>query len=317
MKANFMAQKIADSGFDDWTEDRLPSLEGKTFLITGGNSGIGFEASKMLGQAGATLIIAARNKEKGERAVEELTQSSGGKVHLVSLDLADKSAIYECEKQVRKITTELDGLINNAGLMQTPDQKTKDGFELQFGVNHLGHFLLNGLLFDLVEKASGRIVVVSSIAHKYGRIHWLDPMMEKDYDPSKAYCQSKLANLMYALELDRRLKASGSKVSAYACHPGYSKTSLQSTGPTGFFNLLYKVLNPLMGQDPKQGALPTVLCAAGTKAIPGAYYGPQNFREMRGPVSDAWVEDKALKTDRQKQLWEMSEDLIGYKWDKI
>ena len=312
-----MAQRITDSGFKDWTEERLPNLKGKVYLITGGNSGIGFEAAKMLGEAGASLIIAARNQEKGERAVAKLNETVSGKVHLVSLDLADRASIESCDKQVREITTKLDGLINNAGLMQTPEQKTEDGFEMQFGVNHLGHFLLNGLLFDLVEKASGRIVVVSSIAHKYGRIHWLDPMMDKDYDPSKAYCQSKLANLMYALELNRRLKAADTGVTAYACHPGYSKTSLQSTGPTGFFNLLYKVLNPVMGQDPKQGALPTVLCAAGKEARPGGYYGPQNFREMRGPVSDALVEEKALKKDRQKQLWEMSEELVGFQWDKV
>ena len=312
-----MAQKIAKSGFDNWTEDRLPDLKGKIYLITGGNSGIGFEAARMLGEAGASLIIAARNPQKGERAVTALKGTVAGKVHLVSFDLADIASIKSCNKQVRKITKKLDGLINNAGLMQTPEQKTKDGFELQFGVNHLGHFLLDGLLFDLVEKAAGRIVVVSSIAHKYGRIFWLDPMMTKNYDPTKAYCQSKLANLMYAFELNRRLKTAGSKVTAYACHPGYSNTSLQSTGPSGFFNFLYKFLNPLMGQAPKKGALPTVLCAAGTEAISGAYYGPQNFREMRGPVSDALVEEKALKKDRQKQLWEMSEDLVGFKWDKV
>ncbi len=312
-----MAHKISKSGFDDWTEDQLPDLTGKIYLITGGNSGIGFEAAKMLGQAGADLIIAARNQEKGERACAELKETSANKVHLVSLDLADMRSIKSCDKEVRIITQKLDGLVNNAGLMQTPEQKTKDGFELQFGVNHLGHFLLNGLLFDVVEKASGRIVVISSIAHKYGRIFWPDPMMRKDYDPMKAYCQSKLANLMYALELDRRLKAADSGVSVYACHPGYSRTSLQSTGPSGFFNLLYKILNPILGQAPKQGAMPTVLCAAGIEAVSGGYYGPQKFHETRGRVSDALVEEKALRPDKQAQLWEMSEELVDFDWSNF
>lgn len=312
-----MPKKIMDSGFRDWTPDMLPDLNGKTYLITGGNSGIGFEAARMLGNAGGELLIAARNKEKGKRAVTALATETKAPVHLVPLDLSDLSSVKEAAKHVRTLTGKLDGLINNAGIMQTPPQKTADGFEMQLGTNHLGHFLLNGLLFDLVTKADGRIVTVSSIAHKFGTLFLDDVMMRDNYTPMQAYGQSKLANISYALELDRRLKQAGSKVTSYACHPGYSWTSLQSTGPQGFFNLLYKVMNPLFAQPPAKGAIPTVLCAAGDEAIAGGYYGPQSMSEFRGRVSDAQVSSKAMNRKNAAELWDQSEKLVDFSWDRV
>ena len=312
-----MPKNISKSGFRNWKVSRLPDLSGKTFMITGGNSGIGFEAAKYLGEAGGDLIIAARNPDKAARSIEALKPVVKGSLDHITLDLADLSAVRAAAEETRSKVAKLDALVNNAGIMQTPAQKTKDGFEMQIGTNHLGHFLLNGLLFDLVENASGRIVTVSSIAHKYGRMFLDDLMMTENYSPTYAYGQSKLANMLYAIELDRKLKASGSPVTSYACHPGYSDTSLQSTGPTGFWKGMYKITNALMAQPAAKGAIPTVLCAAGTEAIPGAYYGPTGMGESRGPVSDALVSEKALNEADAKTLWQQSETLVNFSWDQV
>lgn len=309
-----MQQKIKNSGFKDWNPSSLPDLTGKVYFITGGNSGIGFEAAKMLGRAGADVIIGCRNAQKAEKAVQDIKAVSKGEVNSVALDLASLNSVRECAETIKDKHEKLDGLINNAGIMMTPETKTEDGFELQLGTNHLGHFLLAGLLYELVEKASGRIVVVSSIAHKQGKIHFDDLMLEQDYAPVKAYTQSKLANLMFALELDRRLKKAGSSVSCIACHPGYSATNLQSTGPFGLLKAIMKVSNPLFAQPPMNGGMPEVLAVAGQEAVPGAYYGPQCMGEAKGPISDAKVAKQALDHYAGARLWDESEKLVNYKW---
>lgn len=306
--------KIANSGISDWKPDRLPDLAGKTYLITGGNSGIGFDAAQMLGEAGGDVVIACRNPAKAEAAVAELNKTAKGKVETVALDLSDLSSVRKASDEIHARYDKLDALINNAGIMQTPETRTVDGFELQLATNHLGHFLFAGLLFDLVEKAQGRIVVVSSIAHKFGTIYRDDLMSEKSYSPTNAYGQSKLANIMFAIELDRRLKAKGSEVKAIACHPGYSNTALQDTGPAGVLNFAYKFLNPLMAQPSEKGAIPTVLAAAGAEAVAGAYYGPTGFGDTRGPVGDGFVARRALDEDMASWLWEESEKLVGFEW---
>ena len=195
--------------------------------------------------------------------------------------------------------------------MQTPKRKTKDGFELQFGTNHLGHFLWTSLLIDLVDATAGRVVVVSSIAHKFGEIDLDDLMWETGYTPSKAYFRSKLANIMFAFELDRRLQANGCKSVCIACHPGYANTNLQSTGPKGLLSMIYKLTNPLFAQSSAAGAIPTALAAAGKEAQRGAYYGPKKMGEARGPVGDAIVAEQALDQEMARKLWSASEDLIG------
>ncbi len=309
-----MSAKSASSGFRNWTPDRLPDLTDKIYLITGGNSGIGIEAAKMLAGAGADIAIACRNPAKAEQAVAEIDAVGEGRVESITLDLSSmdsiRSAAAECHQRYEK----LDGLINNAGIMQTPQSKTADGFELQLGTNHLGHFLLAGLLFDLVEKAAGRVVIVSSIAHKFGKIHLDKLMLEKSYNPTVAYGQSKLANLMFALELDRRLKAAGSPVSCIACHPGYSATELQSTGPEGLLTMIYKLTNSIMAQSAYKGAIPTVLAAAGEEAVAGGYYGPNALGETQGRVSDASIARKARDEAVAAELWRESEKLVGYEW---
>lgn len=310
-------QKLKNSGFKDWTPDRLPSLQGKTYFITGGNSGIGLEAAKMLAAAGGNIIIACRNPEKGKVAVNDITKVASAPVNLVQLDLTDMASIRAAAANVRTHTDKIDGHINNAGIMQTPALKTTDGFELQLGTNHLGHFLLTGLMFDLVKNAEGRIVTLSSIAHKFGRIHLSDLMLTRGYSPTRSYTQSKLANLMFALELDRRLTAAGSAVTSYACHPGYSATALQSTGPKGPLKAIYSLTNKIMAQSSYSGAIPTVLCAAGTEAQPGGYYGPQGMGDARGPVSDANVAATARDSHVAGKLWEESEKLVGFEWASV
>ncbi|WP_319530958.1 oxidoreductase [uncultured Cohaesibacter sp.] len=305
------SQIISSLGVKNWTVDRLPELQAKQFVITGANSGIGFEAARMLGEQGADLILACRSPQKAEQARQSLQASTKGTIDLVTLDLSDGASIRRAAESVRILTKKIDGLINNAGIMQTPQLETADGFEMQFGTNHLGHFLWTSLLLDLVEAAQGRVVQLSSIAHKLGRINWNDPMLSGAYNASTAYSQSKLANIMFAFELDRRLAQAGRRATACACHPGYSNTNLQSTGPTGILNLFYKPLNALLAQPQTMGAVPTVLSAAGVEAKRGAYYGPTGIFDLRGPVSDSSVADHARVEEDWKRLWELSEDLVG------
>jgi len=298
----------------NWTPEHLPDLAGKNYLITGGNSGIGLEAAIMLAAAGADIVIACRNPQKAERAREKIEAAGPGTCETVTLDLSSLASVEEAVADVRARWDGFDALVNNAGIMQTPETRTEDGFELQLATNHLGHFLFSGKLFDLVANRSGRIVSVSSIAHYLGRLRFGDLMFESRYDSSLAYGQSKLANLMFILELHQRLRRAGSAVSAVACHPGYSATELQSTGPTGLLNSTYKVLNAVFAQPAYNGAIPTVLAAAGEEAESGCYYGPRAFGGARGPVGNAHIASKALDEEAGERLWDVSEGLVGFKW---
>ena len=298
----------------DWRPEQLLDLEGCTYLITGGNSGIGLEAAKMLAAAGGDIVIACRNPAKAATARKEIDAAGPGSCSVISLDLSSLDSVERAADTVLEGWDSLDGLINNAGIMQTPETRTEDGFELQLATNHLGHFLFAGKLLGLVEAAGGRIVVVSSIAHRLGKINFDDLMFEKRYSASLAYGQSKLANLMFALELDRRLRAADSPASCIACHPGYSATELQSTGPTGLLNTTYKFLNAVVAQPAYNGAIPTVLAAAGEEAEPGGYYGPQSLGEARGRVGDAAISRRARDEAAAARLWEASEELVGFRW---
>jgi len=310
-----MPATLHNSGFKNWTPDMLPDLKGKTYAITGANSGIGFEAAKYLGVAGADIVMVCRSPAKAATAQKSLAGQVKGKVDLVIMDLSDLSSVRKAAAEIRERYSKIDGLINNAGIMQPPQSKTVDGFDLQMAANHLGHFLLAGLLLDRVEAAEGRIVVVSSIAHKNGALNLEDFMSDIKHSPTRAYSNSKLSNLMFAFELDRRLQARGSKAICIACHPGFSYTELGSTGPKGLLKVVYKIIGPLMSQPSSKGAIPTVLAAAGMKAKRGGYYGPKKMAETRGPVSDAVVADHALDQAKQAALWEKSEELVGFVWD--
>lgn len=304
------------SAVSNWKIDQLDDLTGKRYFITGGNSGVGLEAAAHLRRANADVFIAARSPEKGKQTVVEFRKVEGkGAIELVELDLASLDSIRAANLALRERTDGLDAIINNAGIMQTPQLETSDGFELQFGTNHLGHFLLNHLMFDLVAARSGRIVPVSSIAHRSAPgINVDDPMFSKNYSPMAVYSHSKLANLVYGFELARRLEAAGSDVKSVSVHPGYSATNLQSTGPTGIFKALYKVSNKLLAQSASAGAIPEVLAAAGNEAENGAYYGPTKFADMRGPVGESNISDAARNVQDGAKLWELSEQLLGIEW---
>jgi NAD(P)-dependent dehydrogenase (short-subunit alcohol dehydrogenase family) len=301
----------------DWKVSQLDDLSGKTYLITGANSGIGYEAALHLRRANANVLIGARSPEKGAAAITSLSQTNGsGTLELIELDLASIDSIRRANDAIRNTTDGLDAVINNAGIMQTPELKTADGFELQFGTNHLGHFLLNYLVFDLVQARSGRIVPVSSIAHRSASgLEFDNPMFVGNYSPSTVYSHSKLANLVYGLELARRLDAANSPVMSVSAHPGYSATNLQSTGPTGIFKIIYKISNRVMAQGAADGAISEVLAAAGNEARNGAYYGPTRFGDSRGPVGDSSISDTAQDPDAGIRLWLLSEDLLNIKWD--
>ena len=301
------------SGITHWTPDELPDLSGKLCIITGGNSGIGFEAAKILAQKNADVVIAARNEMKGKKALAKIVNLGSGTCELLKLDLADMSSIRAAAKEARDRFGAIAALINNAGVMQTPKQKTMDGFELQLGTNHLGHFLWTALMMDQVDGRGGRVVTVSSIAHKFGKIDFGDLMMETGYDPTRSYYRSKLANLLFAMELHRRLEAADSRIKSIACHPGYSDTELQFTGPTGVFKAIYKLTNRIIAQPAELGAYPTALAAGDPDAVSGGYYGPTGFFDARGPVGDSDVEQRALDADVAERLWEVSEDLVGEK----
>ncbi|MCB9685711.1 MAG: SDR family NAD(P)-dependent oxidoreductase [Alphaproteobacteria bacterium] len=303
-----------------WTPDQLSDLSDKTVVITGGNSGLGLEAAKILCGKGARVVITSRNEGKGRDAVSAVSAvAPRAKIELVLLDLADPESVATATASIASSCPTIDAVINNAGVMQTPLIRTKEGFELQIATNHLGHFRFDRALFPQVEAAGGRFVAVSSVAHKFGRIALDDLNSEKSYDPTVAYGQSKLANLMYAFELQRRLAARGAKATALAAHPGYSATNLQSAGVgmeggSAMFRWLYKVSNAVLAQTATEGAYPLVLAAVDPSAKPGAYYGPTGFQQARGPVGESFVADRAKDEEVARKLWELTESLVGPFW---
>jgi NAD(P)-dependent dehydrogenase (short-subunit alcohol dehydrogenase family) len=290
------------SSSSKWTAADLPSQEGRTFIVTGANSGIGRIAARELARAGAHVVLAVRDTAKGEAAAA----SMNGNVDVRRLDLADLASIRAFADEWRDAPIEV--LINNAGVMATPLTRTKDGFELQFGTNHLGHFALTNLLLPHI---TDRVVTVSSNAHKIGKIHFDDLNWEHgSYKRWAAYGQSKLSNLLFTGELQRRLSAVGSPVRAIAAHPGYSSTNLQSHTGSGLQNGIMALGNRLIAQSDEMGALNTLYGA--TQDIPGnSYVGPDGFGEHRGHPKLVGRNKAAQDADAARKLWERSEELTG------
>jgi NAD(P)-dependent dehydrogenase (short-subunit alcohol dehydrogenase family) len=284
-----------------WTAQDLPSLENRTFVITGANSGIGLVAAQALGHAGARVVLAVRDTSKGERAAASI----GGRAEVRQLDLADLAS-------VRAFADAWDGdidvLVNNAGVMAVPERRTKDGFELQIGTNHLGHFALTNLL---LPKITDRVVTVSSGAHRMGSIRLDDLNWEREgYHRWRAYGQSKLANLLFTSALQRRLEAAGSTVRALAAHPGYAATNLQSRTENLVQNTLMAIANRVIAQSDEMGALPTLYAA--TQDLPGdSYVGPDGFQEQRGHPTLVGRSNAARDTETGERLWTLSEELTG------
>lgn len=291
--------------------NEVPGQYGRTALITGANSGIGLEAARSLAAAGARVIMASRNTEKGEAAAAEIRASSpGAELEVRELDLASLDSVRAFAKTFGE--GQLDLLINNAGVMASPYARTVDGFELQFATNHLGHFALTGLLLGkLLATAHARVVTISSTAHKFGKIDFDDLQHKRSYQRWPAYGQSKLANLLFMLELDRRLKAVGSDVLSVAAHPGYSATNLQfAVTPSRIERLGSLVLNRVYAQSAERGALAT-LYAATADIAGGSFIGPDGFQEMRGEPKVVRPTRAARDPETARRLWEVSEQLTG------
>jgi NAD(P)-dependent dehydrogenase (short-subunit alcohol dehydrogenase family) len=279
-------------------------MDGRRVIITGANSGIGRAAAKALAGAGAEVVLAVRDVARGEAAAAEIA----GETTVRELDLADLASVREF---AAASDGEIDLLINNAGVMAPPLTRTADGFELQFGTNHLGHFALTNLLLDRVR---GRVVTVSSTAHRIGRIDLEDLNWERrSYSASRAYGQSKLANLLFTSELQRRLTAAGSPVLATAAHPGYAATNLQFHSERRVLDLLGHIGNRIIAQDSHGGALPTIYAAVAE--IPGdSFAGPGGFMEQRGAAKLVGRSDAAKDTEVARRLWEASEELTGVRF---
>lgn len=296
-----------------WTTDNIGSLDGKRVIVTGGASGIGFEAAKVLACKGAEVILAVRNMEKGERAVSRISDEyPAAKVFLMHLDLGDLNSIKAFAKEFLSKHNNLDILINNAGVMIPPYKKTSDGFELQFGTNHLGHFALTGqLLPALMATPGSRIVVVSSIASRGAEIMFDNLDGSKGYSRMKFYRQSKLANLLFGVELNSRLKKSGSETICVVCHPGISATNLMSRGSGKESGSIMKFLFNAYAQPAEKGALPTLYAVTNKALKGGEYIGPDGKGNHRGNPAVSSEVNILFKPTVAEKLWKVSENLTG------
>jgi len=305
-----------------WTTADIPPQPGKLALVTGANSGVGFHAALELARAGAQVILGCRNLAKANAARDRILAAvPAAQLEPAAIDLGSLASIRAFAQAFLTQQRSLDLLINNAGVMALPTrQLTVDGFELQIGTNHLGHFALTGLLLPaIITSPSARIVTVSSIAHRGGRIRFDDLNWTRDYKPWPAYRQTKLANLYFAFELDRRLRATHPNVASIAVHPGVSRTNLFAAGPGQKKNLpglLAPFFISIIGQSEQQGALPTLYGATSPEARSGHFYGPHGFREMRGYPVEVIPEAQAYDESAAARLWTISEDLtqVHYKF---
>jgi len=310
-------KEITRDSATKWTEKNLPDLTGKTIIITGANSGTGFAAAKFMAARGATIIMACRNPEKAKVAVQSIKNGqSDAKLDFIQLDLASLASIKEFSTEFKKKYSNLDILINNAGMSQTPDIKTEDGFEMQMGVNHLGHFALTGQLMDcLVTTKDSRVVTMSSMNHEQGQMNFGNLFLEGEYHQMRAYEQSKLANLLFSYELSRRLALAGVGVESIAAHPGFVKSNIMKsndyTERSFGFTLMFNIFDLLLAMTPNMGSLGIMRAATDRTLKNGDYVGPTKMGGFRGlPKLLTSSEASNNEKDAQK-LWEMSEELTG------
>ena len=291
----------------NWNAEQLGDQTGRVAIVTGSNSGIGFETARVLAEKGADLVMACRNLAKANPKAEEIRNANpGAKIEVMELDLSDLPSVSAFADAFRAKHARLDLLINNAGIMMPPYGQTAQGFETQFGVNHLGHFALTGALLDLVTSTPGaRIVTVSSVAHYFGNINFSDLNGESRYSAQAAYAQSKLANLLFTHELQRRLRAAGKDTLAVAAHPGWTETNLQEHAKSA------KFLNRFFAQQPPMGALPTLYAATESNVRGAEYYGPSGFLEMNGPPKKVKSNKRSHDDSVAERLWQVSEELTG------
>jgi NAD(P)-dependent dehydrogenase (short-subunit alcohol dehydrogenase family) len=299
-----------------WSLANMPSQTGKRVVVTGANSGVGYETARALANAGAEVILACRNAAKGAAAVAKIkTTVPEARIKFEVLDLASLASVRDFAARMVADFAALDVLINNAGVMGLPRrQVTADGFEMQLGVNFLGHFALTALLLPLLRRATApRAIQLSSIAHRQGRINLADLQSERAYRPMQAYQQTKLAMLMFAFELQRRSDTAAWGLLSLATHPGIARTEIVANGlgPQSPMNFVMQLAGPFVTQSAADGALPTLLAATAPEVLPGGYYGPTGFMEFRGPPGIAKAELKARDTAVAKALWEAAATLAG------
>ena len=294
----------------NWTAEAIPDLTGQVAVVTGANSGIGYEMARALAGKGATAVLACRNKDKGEAAIRQIDREyPAAKAELMPLDLSDLAAVRRFAGEFTSRYDRLDILINNAGIMAPPFGKTADGFESQFGTNHLGHFALTGLLLGcIVHTPRARVVTVSSGGHRFGEIDFDNLNGEKGYDRQRAYAQSKLANLLFTYELQRRFEGAGVDTIAVAAHPGWTATNLQAHWR------MVRILNPFIAQKPKMGALPTLYAATAPDVRGGDYYGPGGWQGVRGYPTKVQSSDSSQDRAVAAKLWTVSEELTGVRY---
>ncbi|MBI2697869.1 short-chain dehydrogenase [Mycobacterium gordonae] len=291
-----------------WTANDIPDQTGRTAVVTGANTGLGLETAAALAAHGARVVLAVRNLDKGKQAVDRITAATpGAQVQLQELDLGSLASVRDAAAQLRSDHDGIDLLINNAGVMYPPKSTTADGFEMQFGTNHLGHFALTGLLLDrLLPVPGSRVITVSSVGHRIrAAIHFDDLQWERSYSRVGAYGQSKLANLLFTYELQRRLAPHGTTIAA-AAHPGVSDTELMRHMPT----LIGRVGKPFF-QPAELGALPTLRAATDRAVQGGQYYGPDGFQEVRGYPKVVASSKQSHDEELQRRLWAVSEELTG------
>ncbi|MFE0423649.1 oxidoreductase [Streptomyces sp. NPDC058953] len=305
---------------ESWTADLIPDQAGRVAVVTGAGSGLGLATAKALASKGADVVLAVRNKERGERARAEIAVGlpaggPAGRLRVRVVDLADLASVRAFADSLRAECDRLDLLVNNAGLMAPPRTLNSRGHEIQFATNHLGHFALTGLLFDLLTGDDPRVVTVSSITHRLGRIHWDDLDGARSYSPTRFYYQSKLANAIFGTELHRRLAAAASPVRSLIAHPGYAATALLTNDQIGPMRVLGRLGELVrLGQPPVRGALPQLRAATARDAAGGEFYGPDGPFEMRGAARKVRLARAATDPESGRRLWELSERLTGVRF---
>lgn len=288
----------------DWSARDIPHLAGKNAVVTGANSGIGYPTALQLARAGAAVVIGCRDETRGAAALDRLrAEAPGAPITLEALDLSSLASVRKFAERVRSSRARIDILVNNAGVMAIPERRlTPDGFEVQFGTNHLGHFALTGLLFDrLLAAEKPRVVTVSSGVAAFGKLHLDNLQSERHYVPMRAYAQSKLANLLFTCELDRRARSRD--LLSVAAHPGATATNLQ--------RYAFGRITKIVGQSPERGALPSLFAATDPDVVGGSYYGPRNWFGLSGPPTLVSLPRQARDVDLARRLWEASEKLTG------
>ncbi len=312
------------SGMTRFTIRDIPDHTGKLAVVTGSNSGTGFETAKALAAKGAEVIVATRNADRANAAITTIRLGQpDARLRFEPLDLASQASVMDFAARLLSEGRPVDILINNAGVMSPPKRSTtEDGFETQLATNYLGHFALTGRLLPLLRAGHARVVQLSSIAHRHGKIRLDDLQYQVDYKPWPVYAQSKLATLMFALELDRRSAVNGWGLTSVAAHPGYARTALIANGPLigspiarAVMGLIFRpLIEPLVSHSQADGALPILMAATAAEVLPGGYYGPTRMNELKGPAGPAEICHQARDAEVAARLWEASEALTGAHW---